>query len=62
MKLGDLIKWSYTTTHDYFSICETQLGIFIKKIDDFDHWVLAEILDNKGTIKIVMVQKSTNPL
>jgi hypothetical protein len=35
---------------------------FHKKIDDFDHWVLAEILDNKGTIKIVMVQKSANPL
>lgn len=62
MKQGDLIEWSEIKNHDYMDRCNAKLGIFLKELEQYDHWVLAEIIDNFGKLNVVMLQKSNNPI
>ncbi len=62
LRVGDLVQWCSTTKQDYFNYNESNLGIFLRNVERFDHWVLAEVLDRNGQVKIVMLQNGVNPL
>lgn len=58
MKLGDLVWWSEVQKHDYLNLNSTHLGVFIKELEIYDHWVLAEVINDVGQISVVMLQKN----
>jgi len=62
MKLGDLVQWANIEKHDYFSNDDSHLGIFLREIEIYDHWILAEVLDDRCKKVVVMLQKELNPL
>ena len=61
MKPGDLVKWTTTLNHDYFN-GNFNLGIFLGRVETYDRWVLAEVLDSQGKKSTVTLQKEINPL
>lgn len=62
MKLGDLVSWTNVKNHDYFDSKKVQLGIFLKELEIYDHWVLAEVVDSLGQRTVTMLQKRDNPI
>lgn len=62
MKQVDLVKWSKVSEYDYMNYDNSHLGILLKEIELYDHWILAEVLTDTGQKDIVMLQKEINPL
>lgn len=62
MKPGDLVKWMNAKGHDYMNADNARIGIFVKQVDVFDHWILAEILDENCKKIVVMLMKEINPI
>jgi hypothetical protein len=61
MKTGDMVTWTVTSNHDYFSDCK-KVGIFLREVSIYQHWILAEVLDCLGQRQQVMLLKRSNPL
>ena len=62
MTTGDLVVWNVTQGHAYFDSNFRKIGILVKKIDQFEHWIYADVLDEQGKFDRVMLYKRDNPL
>ena len=62
MKLGDLVIWNVTRGHAYFDNSLQRYGILLRELEDYENWVYADVLDERGLRDKVMLHKEDNPL
>lgn len=62
MNVGDMVSWSTSKNHDYFNIDFKKRGILIQKLENYDYWIYATVLDEQGKVDKVMLYKEDNPL
>ena len=61
-RVGDFVIWNVAKGHAYFDDSLQRFGILIKKIEQFDYWIYADVLDEQGKLDRVMLYKQDNPL
>ena len=59
--VGDLVQWTNTKSYDYFN-GEKCYGIILQKVEEFEYWIFARVLDITGRRQEVMIYKKDNPL
>ena len=62
MEVGDLVVWNVTRGFNYFDDSLRRIGILVKKIDEFEHWIYADVVNEQGKFDRVMLYKKDNPL
>ena len=60
--IGDLVTWNVTRGHAYFDSSQHRRGILIKKLENYEYWLYADVLDEKGVLNTVMLYKEDNPI
>lgn len=62
MNVGDMVSWSTSKNHDYFNDAFRSYGTLLRKIEEYDYWVLCDVLNERGEVDKVMLHKGENPL
>jgi len=62
INVGDMVWWSTSKNHDYFNDAFRAYGTLLRKIEEYDYWILCDVLNRLGKIEKVMLCKGENPL
>jgi len=62
INVGDMVWWSTSKNHDYFNDAFRDYGTLLRKIEEYDYWILCDVLNRLGKIEKVMLCKRENPL
>jgi len=61
MNVGDMVTWTSSRGHAYF-VGPKHHGVLLKKLEQYEHWVCCDVLNEQGKIDRVMLYKEENPL
>ena len=60
--IGDLVVWHVTRGHAYFDASRQKFGILLRKIEQHEYWIYADVLNEQGQCDKVMLYKEDNPV
>ena len=61
MNVGDMVTWTSSRSHAYF-VGPKHHGILLRKLEQYEHWVFCDVLNEQGKTDRVMLYKEENPL